>query len=160
MENEQGQVEETGANEGEIDGMKLENENLKRELGTRDGKIASLEKTLAEKNSELTGAKNSIEKALQDVKDYTASLAEAVAAYKELSGQANPGLVAEMIKGETIGEINTSVKNAKALVERVRQEVGAETARVRVPAGAPQRSMPDISALSAREKIKFAVEGR
>jgi len=65
-----------------------------------------------------------------------------------------------MIKGETIEAINESVKSAKALVERVKQEMRAENARVRVPAGAPQRTLPDLSALSAREKIKYAMEGK
>jgi len=65
-----------------------------------------------------------------------------------------------MIKGETIADIDTSVKHARELVEKVRREIEAGNARVRVPAGAPPRAMPDNSALSAREKIKFAVEGR
>ena len=42
-------------------------------------------------------------------------------------------------------------------MSKVRQEVGAENARVRVPAGAPQRTSADLSALSAREKIRFGM---
>jgi hypothetical protein len=64
-----------------------------------------------------------------------------------------------MIKGNSIEEINESVKSAQALVEKVKKELGAESARVRIPAGAPQRTPIDLSALSSREKIRYAMEG-
>ena len=160
MENEQEQVETTGSHEGEIDGMKLENDHLKHELEIRDKKLLSLEKSLAEKNGELVAAKKSVEEAKQVIVETSVDLSQAVASYRELAGQANPGLVADMIKGSTIGEIISSVKNAKEMVEKIRQEINAENQRVRVPAGAPPRVMSDLSALSAREKIKMAVEGR
>jgi len=49
--------------------------------------------------------------------------------------------------------------NARALMERVRQEMEAEAAKTRVPAGAPQRAPIDLSSLSAREKIQYAIGG-
>ena len=55
--------------------------------------------------------------------------------------------------------MNESLKNARALMERVRQEMEAEAAKTRVPAGAPQRAPLDLSALSAREKIQYALGG-
>jgi hypothetical protein len=160
MENEQEQAETTGSHQGEIDGMKLENEQLKHELEIRGGKILSLEKTLAEKTGELSLNLKSLEEAKQVIVETTVDLAQAIGAYKIMAGQANPGLVADMIKGNTVAEINNSIKNAKEMVEKVRQEITAEAARVRIPAGAPPRAMSDLSALSAREKIKLAVEGR
>ena len=41
----------------------------------------------------------------------------------------------------------------------VKQEIGAENSLLRVPAGTPARTPPDLSALSPREKIKYAIEG-
>lgn len=160
MENEKRQVEEAGNNEDEIDGVELENENLKRELQAREVKISGLEKSLAEKDSEIAAGKKTLEEAKQVMVETAVDLSQAVAAYKELAGQANPGLVKEMIKGETIMEVNASLKSAKELVEKVKQEVGAETARVRVPAGAPPRAAPDLSVLTAREKIRWGVGGK
>ena len=61
--------------------------------------------------------------------------------------------------GDTIEEVNESLKNALALVERVRQEMEAEASRTKVPAGAPQRAPLDLSELSPREKIKYAMGG-
>jgi hypothetical protein len=148
MENEQSQTEghQDGHNEDEIDGVKLENENLKHELLACNTKIAGLEKTL--------------EEAKQSLVETSVDLSQAVAAYKTVSLQANPGLVADIVSGSTIAEVDASVKQAKALVDRVRQEVSAENLKVRVPAGAPPRTLSDFTALSAREKIKLAMENR
>jgi hypothetical protein len=140
--------------------LRLEIENLRQDLKTRDDNITVLEQALEEKTAALSAAGTALEQAKQLIVESTVDLSQAVAAYRDLSGQSNPGLVAEMIKGDTITEINASVKNARELVARVRQEIEAGTASVSVPAGAPPRTVPDLSALSAREKIKFAVEGR
>lgn len=138
----------------------IELENLKLELKARDEKITGLGKSLAEKEKDIKVLNKTVEDARQAIVETSLDISEAVAAYREMAGQANPGLPPGMIKGGTVKEINDSIKNAKDLVEKVRQEIGAETVRVRVPAGAPPRTMPDISVLSPREKIKLAVEGR
>jgi hypothetical protein len=152
--------EETNSLKLESENLKLENENLKREKASQEARIAGLEKSLADKDRELVTAQGSVIEGVHAVKEYTAAFNQAVTAYRELAGQANPGLVAEMIKGETIADIDTSVKHARELVKKVRGEIEAGNARVRVPAGAPPRVLPDAGALTAREKIKLAVEGR
>jgi chromosome segregation ATPase len=159
MEEEKGKVEGGETTASELDGVKLENESLKSELKTKDATIIGLEQALAAKESEIAALKQSSDDSSKTLDETKSALQQAVAAYKELVAQANPGLVAEMIKGETIEEINESLKSARTLVERVKQEVGAENARVRVPAGAPQRTPLDLSALSPREKIKYAMGG-
>ena len=134
-----------------------ENAALEQEIKIREEKIAGLEKSLSEKESEITAVKKSLDEAKKAIVETSLDLSQAVAAYKEMVGQANPGPVAEMVKGNTIAEINASLKSARELVTKVRQDVGAENARVRVPAGAPQRASADLSALSAREKIRFGM---
>jgi len=134
-----------------------ENAEPEREMKIRDEKIIGLEKSLADKDREIAAMKKTLDEAKKAIVETSVDLSQAVAAYKELAGQANPGPVAEMIKGNTIGEVNASLKSARELVAKVRQEVGAENARVRVPAGAPQRTSTDLSALSAREKIRFGM---
>ena len=143
--------------ENENKGPAPENTGLEQELKTRDEKIAGLEKALEEKGREITSVKKSLDEAKKAIVETSLDLSQAVAAYKELVGQDNPGQVAEMVKGNTIAEINASLKNARELVSKVRQEVGAENARVKVPAGAPPRTSADLSALSAREKIRFGI---
>jgi hypothetical protein len=160
MEKEQAQAAEGETGVSESDTLKLENETLRRDLKAGQDAIARLEKTIADKDGEIAVMKQVAEDFKQKFDEAGQSLAQAIVAFRELVTQANPGLVSEMITGATIAEINASVISAKALVDRVKQAVGAENARVRVPAGAPQRTLPDLSALSAREKIKFAMEGK
>jgi hypothetical protein len=160
MEKEPAQASEGENVVNEIDVLKLENETLRRELKLGQDAIARLEKAIADKDSEIVVIKQVAEDFKQKFDEAGQSLAQAIVAFRELVTQANPGLVSEMITGATIDEINASVISSRALVEKVKQEVGAENARVRVPAGAPQRTLPDLSALSAREKIKYAMEGK
>lgn len=143
----------------EIEKQDVTSENIDypQELKARDEKIAGLEKTLAERDAAAASMQKSLDEAKQAVVEASVDLSEAVAAYRQMTVAANPGLVAEMIKGNTIGEINASLKTTKELIAKVKQEVGAENARVRVPAGAPQRTSPDLSGLSAREKIRYGV---
>jgi chromosome segregation ATPase len=158
MEEELGRV---GGGEAvnELDTIKLENESLKNELKTQAGVVAGLEKALTDKDNEIAALKQSLDDAgivLEETRD---NLKKTVAAYKEMVAQANPGLVAEMITGDSIEAIDASLQSAHTLVVRVKQELEAESARVRVPAGSPQRTPLDLSALSSREKIKYAIEG-
>ncbi len=143
----------------ELDALKQENEALKNQLQAKHNLVIELEQKLTGKDDEIVALKQSLEKATQDLAVVCQQFDEAIAAYKEMVQQANPGLVAGMVKGDTIEEISESVKSARALIEKVKQEVAAENAKVRVPTGAPQRTPLDLSALSPREKIKYGMEG-
>jgi predicted RNase H-like nuclease (RuvC/YqgF family) len=157
MEEEKAQVEETETSE--LDALRQENDLVRSELKNRDGVITGLEQKLAEKDNEIAALKTSLEKAVQETAEKTEALGVAVAAYKALVMQANPGLVADMIKGDSIEGINNSAQSAQALVDRVKKELGAEDAKVKIPAGAPQRAPLDLGALSSREKIRYGMKG-
>jgi septal ring factor EnvC (AmiA/AmiB activator) len=157
-EKEQVTSQEAGS-EDEVAALRLENEALSREMEARVAHIARLEQTLAGKDAEIDNLKQSLKDAGQALAETGRALAGAVAAYKELIVQANPGLLAELVTGDTIEAVDGSLKQARALVEKVRQEMEAEAARTRVPAGSPQRAPLDLSGLSAREKIQYAIGG-
>ena len=72
---------------------------------------------------------------------------------------ANPTVPAELITGDTIDAVDQSLESAKSLVSTVRATIEAEIAAGKVPAGAPPRTPPDLSSLSPREKIQYAVGG-
>ena len=156
-EREESNELETGG--GEMDGLKQENEALIRELKSRDVAIVRLEQALAAKDSEITGLKQALDEAERRLVEIGNALAQAVAGYKTLVVQANPGVLSEMITGDTVEEVNESLKNARALIDRVRQEMEAEAAKTRIPGGAPPRTPIDLSGLSAREKIRYAIGG-
>ena len=147
--------------ENENKDVTMENNILEAEIKIREEKIIGLEKSLAEKDHEIAAVKKSLDEAKKAVVETSVDLSQAVAAYKELVGQANPGPVAEMVKGNTVAEINASLKNARELVSKVRQEVGAENARVRVPAGAPQRSSAGFVCFicQGKDKVRHGQSG-
>jgi len=112
-------------------------------IGSKDSDIASLNRSKAELEESLASVSN--------------SLAEAVASYKAMVVQANPEVLEELVTGDAIEAINESLNQAKTLVSKVRQGLETEISLARVPAGAPERTAPDLSALSPREKIQYAI---
>lgn len=127
------------------------------QLAEASARVAELERALAGKDEEIVGLKQSgreMEKKLAALSD---SFKAAVTSYKTAVVQANPEVVAELVSGETIEAVNESLEKAKELVGRVRRGVESEIARSRVPAGAPERTPADLSALTPREKIQYAM---
>lgn len=118
-------------------------EKLEQELSARDSEISGLRRTLNELKTE-SGVLNE-------------DLVRTVAAYREMIQKDNPGVLTEFITGNTVDEINESLKSARLLVDKVRQEIECENAQTRIPAGAPSRSEQDMSGLSPREKIQLAL---
>jgi len=119
---------------------------LKQTVANLDGEVATLKQAVAESEEKLTTINH--------------SLAEAVASYKTLVAQFNPEVLEELITGDTIEAINESLEKAKTLIGRVRQGLETEITAGKVPAGAPIRTPPDLSALSPREKINYAIGGK
>ena len=156
---EQELTDEPEAATGELEVLKQEREALARELKSRDATIARLEQAVADKDSEVVALKQAVAEAEEKLTDLNNALSQAVASYRAMVVETNPGALAELITGDTIDEVNESLKNARVLVDRVRQEMEAEASKTKVPAGAPQRAPLDLSALSPREKIQYAIGG-
>ena len=83
----------------------------------------------------------------------------AVTAYRNLLISTNPAVFSEdCLPGVTIQDIEASAKKVNDIAAKIRAQLQADIKAVIVPAGAPERSGPDTSTLSAHEKIKFAIE--
>jgi Skp family chaperone for outer membrane proteins len=136
-----------------------ETELLVQEIKTKAAVIARLEQALAAREADITALQQSLSDMTQKLEDIGKSLAQAVARYREMVIEVNPGVLAEMITGDSVEEVDKSVQNARVLVGKVRQEMEAEASSLRVPAGSPQRLAPDLSGLSPREKIQYAIGG-
>ena len=128
-----------------------------RQSGDR---VAELEQTVANLDSEVVTLKRAVAESEEKLASANHSLTEAVASYKAMVVEANPQVFEELITGDTIEAINESLEKAKTLISRVRQGLEAEITVGKVPAGAPIRTPPDLSALSPREKINYAIGGK
>ena len=157
---EQELMDELEATRGELARLKQEKEAVTGELESRDATIAELEQAVASKDSEIATLKQVITESEQKLGEISNTLAEAIASYKSLVVAANPGVLAELITGDTIEAINESLESARAIIDRVKQEMEEEASRTKVPAGAPQRTPLDLSVLSPREKIQYAIGGK
>ena len=130
------------------------------ELTKANARIIELEQTVANLDSEGVTLKQAAAESEEKLTTINHSLTEAIASYKALVAQFNPEVLEELITGDTIEAINASLEKAKTLVSRVRQGLEAEITAGKVPAGAPIRTPPDLSALSPREKINYAIGGK
>ena len=140
---EPGQSEATQARVTELESLLAEKDE---ELSSANTRITELEQALAELEKKLTDTGN--------------ALSQAIASYKTLVIKSNPGVIEELITGDNIEEIDASLEKAKTLIVMVRKGLEEEVAATRVPAGAPQRTPLDLSVLSPREKIQYAIGGK
>jgi len=157
---EEEDVSQTSINEEEV--LKLQSLIVRKdeELSKASARIIELEQALASKDDEIGSVNQSRDELEEKLATISNTLAEAVTSYKTVLVQANPDIIEELIIGDTIEAINESLTSAKALVSRVRQGLETEILLARVPAGAPERKPPDLSALSPREKIQYAIGGK
>ncbi len=123
-------------------------------------RVSELEQAVAEKESEIAVMKKSEGELKEKLVAVSTSLTAAVKSYKDRIIQLNPGLAEELIEGETIEAIDKSLEKALGIIGRVKKSVEKEISHNRVPAGAPGRRSPDLSGLSPREKIQYAIGGK
>ena len=155
-EDELGQSEAFRARVTELEGLIAQRE---QELASRDTRISELGQATANLENEIATLKQAVAEADDSLHKLGESFKQAVASYKTLVVQSNPDVPEELVTGDSIEAITDSLTSAKELVSKIRKGMEAEISLARVPAGAPERTPPDLSALSPREKIQYAVGG-
>jgi len=156
-EDELGQSETSGERVAELENLIAQKD---QELASRDTRISELEQAAASLESEIATLKQAVAESDDSLNKLNESLKQAVASYKTLVIQSNPDVPEELITGDSIEAITDSLAVAKELVTKIRKGMEAEVSLARVPIGAPERTAPDLSALSPREKIQYAIGGK
>ena len=88
------------------------------------------------------------------------NLAQAVGKYRSRLLAESPEVPEDLVKGDTPEEVDASFAAARRVVERIKERLETQTNIERVPAGAPARSLPDLSSLSPAEKIAYGLARR
>jgi septal ring factor EnvC (AmiA/AmiB activator) len=145
--------------EEELNRLKAKVSQLEELVAQKNRELSRLEKAIADKDNEINNLKQSLAESDEQAKKLVDSLAQAIDSYRSLVISANPEVPAELISGDTIEAIDQSLVKAKELVSKVRQGLEAEAMQARFPSGAPVRTPPDLSALSPKEKIQYAMGG-
>ena len=130
-----------------------------QELISKNARIPELETAAASLESEITTLKQTVTESSNNLNKLNENLEQAVASYKALVIQSNPDVPEELITGDSIEAIADSLISAKELVTKIRKGMEAEISLAKVPIGALERAAPDLSALSPREKIQYAIGG-
>lgn len=125
-----------------------------------EGLLAQKEKESTEANGRITELEQAVAEAEEKLNTINNSLTEAVASYKAMVVKANPEVLEELITGDTVESIDDSLNKAKTLIGRVKQGLEVKISAIKIPAGAPQRTSADLSSLSPREKIQYAIGGK
>lgn len=105
--------------------------------------IERLAALVTERDSEISGLKQQVELA--------------VGRYRSALIAGAPDLPEELVQGSSIEELERSMETARKIVEKVASRIGARAPETRVPSGAPARRPADVSGLTAREKILYAI---
>jgi len=122
--------------------------------------VTELRATLEQRDADLAEVKATLEQRDAEAEALRHQLASATARYREALLAAAPEVPEELVSGTTPEEVEASLSGARQMVERIRSHIEAQLAEQRVPTGAPIRSAPDVSGMSAQEKIAYALAQR
>ncbi len=123
-------------------------------------RVTELEGQLTAKDTELGEAKKTLDSQTQDFGVIKMGYDEAVTAYRKLAVSSNPIFSEDLITGSTIAEVDASMKKVNDLAGNIKTRLEAELKETIIPAGAPERSGPDTSGFSPREKIKAGIQNK
>ncbi len=152
--------EELAALHDELTNARAEVERLQRDAANAVAEAAFLRDDV--RASHEAAAVAAAETAtLREQLDATARHAQTAAErYRDLVVRTEPALPADLIAGGDVDAIDASVTAAREIVGRVRSHIEAQAQTARVPAGAPPRSSPDLSALTPEQKIRHGLAVR
>ena len=119
--------------------------------------IASLTASLNERTSELSTLKTNIEQGNTQIASLRQSRDEAVGKYKASLTAINPLIPQEMITGDTIEAIDTSLELARGLVQKIQDGLDVQRESETVPIGSPPRTGPITQDMSSRQKITYGL---
>lgn len=139
-------MDELEALREDLEAARAEAARLAERLADHEARAAELEQT-------ATGLQHGLEAAHSERQ-------AAVARYREALLTQSPELPADLVAGDTLEAVDRSAQAARELVARVREHVAVGEADRNVPAGSPPRRGPDLSAMSAAEKIRYGIGSR
>ena len=122
-----------------------------------EARLAQLESKMEEQRMALAAREEEVQRRGQEAAALKEQLGMAVGRYREMVLAKAPEVPEELVGGETIAEVDAALATAQAMVDRVRKQLEARAAAERVPMGAPARTPPDLSGLSPKEKIVYAL---
>jgi hypothetical protein len=122
------------------------------------GKVAELEGQVSIYATDAQALQEKLDLLNIDFEGAKAAYAYAVEDFKKLASASNPLIPPEVIFGTTVEEVKASLSRANKLVANVQESLSKQAAAASVPAGAPQRTGPNVDGMSTKEKINVGLE--
>jgi|SRR6266571_500490 len=162
--------ERIAESEAQIGALQVAAADAEARAVTAEAELKEHKQLTSSLQSELADAQAARESALGELSvlrteliSAQAGLREAAVKYREARLASAPEVPQDLVpETEAIEQVEQDFEAAKRLVSRVRDSVQDEARQqlrsARVPAGAPARRAPDLSALSAEEKIRLGLQ--
>ena len=116
------------------------------------------EMRVQELEAEVNQLRAALEEREQDLAGLREQISSATSRYRAAILAGAPEVPEELVQGQTVDELDTSLASARGIVERIAQQLESQGLSGRVPTGAPPRRAPDLGALSSQEKILFGLQ--
>ena len=130
----------------ELAGARRRTVEVETSLAIQEARVVELETALAQAENAARGVQGKLKESL-------ARQAQAVSLYRASLLEDEPEIPERLVQGDTVEEVQASLAQARQMVEQVRNQMEIAAGNERVPFGAPERTTPDLSSLSPREKI-------
>jgi len=143
----------------ELEGERQRAQSLVAEAtGELTERIATLEAEAKQKDEQITIYSTDAQALQEQLEGAKAAYAYAVEDFKKLAASSNPLIPPEVIFGTTVEEVKASLARTNKLVANVQESLAKQAVASVVPAGAPQRTGPDVEGMSTKEKINLGLE--
>lgn len=113
----------------------------------------------ADLDVEDTGLAAALAEAQREVARQRSLTRQAVSRYREALLASEPELPADLVRGESIEEVDLSAESARRAVSRIRERIASERPRG-FPVGAPAREPARREQMSAQQKIVAGLQER
>ena len=150
--------EQLTAAQNDIEHLQAQVADAEAREATRGAEIGELRRQLAAKEERLATQTVELEDLRATVSEAQTAARDAVQRVRQSILEREPDLPHDLVTGETVAEIDAAVSHARQTVAQVRQHLEQQAQSLRVPAGAPVRGAPDVSSLTASEKIRAGLK--
>jgi uncharacterized coiled-coil protein SlyX len=159
VENNTPTAEDYAALKAELEAERTKATGLVEQATTElQGKVTILETEVVTKTQDIEALKGQLAEASTNFEGAKAAYAYAVEDFKKLAAASNPLIPPEVIFGTTVEEVKASLARTNKLVANVQESLAKQAVASAVPAGAPQRTGPNVEGMSTTEKINLGLE--
>lgn len=146
--------EQLTAAQNDIEQLQAQLADAEARDATRAAEVSELRRQLSAREESLAAQSIELEDLRSAVTEVQAASREAVERVRQSILEREPDLPQELVTGETVADLDAAVSQARQTVAQVRQHLEQQAQSLRVPAGAPVRGAPDVSGMTASEKIR------